>query len=185
MKKTAVLLAEGFEEIEALTAVDLLRRAQIVCDMVAVEDTDEVAGSHGITVRADCKWSGTDFDGYDGVILPGGLKGTKKLAEDGRVLELVRSFHAEGKLTAAICAGPTVLHKAGLLEGKRAVCHPGAEEQLTGALLSKEPVMADGNILTSRGMGTSIPFALALAEYFCSAERARELARAIVYEREG
>lgn len=183
MKKTAVLLAEGFEEIEALAVVDLLRRADVVCDMIAVADTDEVTGGHGITVRADRKWTGTDFGAYDGVILPGGLKGTKRLKEDERVLELVRSFHAEGKLTAAICAGPTVLHKAGLLEARRAVCHPGAEEELTGALLSRDSVMLDGSILTSRGMGTAIPFGLALAEYYCGAERVEELARSIVYER--
>lgn len=181
MKKTAILLADGFEEIEALTVVDLLRRVRITCDMVSVGDAGQVAGSHGITVLPDRKFSETSFDGYDGVILPGGMPGTKNLGADGRVLRLLQSFYARGKLTAAICAAPTVLAKAGLLEGKSAVCHPGWEEQMTGADVCFEPVAVDGTVITSRGAGTAIAFALAIIQYFDSKEQAEDLASSIVY----
>ena len=181
MKKTAMLFAEGFEEVEALTVVDLLRRAEIVCDIVSLSGADTVTGSHGVTVRADKPFAGTDFDAYDGVLLPGGQPGTANLAADERVLSLLRQFHASGKLTAAICAAPTVLAKAGLLNGRRAVCYPGLEDKLTGADAGSEPVAVDGTVVTSRGVGTAIPFALSLIEYLDSAERAESLAKSIVY----
>lgn len=181
MKKTAILFAEGYEEVEALTVIDLLRRAQIGCHIVAVGDQTQVTGSHGITVCADRQFSETDFDEYDGVILPGGMPGTINLAADENVLKLLQSFHAAGKLTAAICAAPTVLAKAGLLEGKHAVCYPGMEGQLAGARAGFQPVAVDGTVITSRGIGTAIPFALALAQYFNGAECAEALAAEIVY----
>ena len=181
MKKTAMLFATGYEEVEALTVVDLLRRAEIGCDMVAVADAAQVTGSHGITVRADRKFSEAAFGEYDGVILPGGMPGTKNLAADERVLDLLRSFHAWGKLTAAICAAPTVLAKAGVLEGRSAVCYPGMEEQLTGAKVSFDPVAVDGTVITSRGLGTAIPFALSIVEYFEGQGRAEALASSVVY----
>lgn len=181
MKKVAVLFAEGYEEVEALTVVDLLRRAQIECDIVAVADTDEVAGSHGISVSADKGFSDLVADTYDGLILPGGLRGVNNLAGDERVLALLQHFHKEGKLTAAICAGPTVLAKAGLLERRKACCYPGMEDQLSGAIPCTEAVVKDGSILTSRGLGTAIPFALALVEYFNGGKAAETLAGSIVY----
>ncbi len=181
MKKTAMLFAEGFEEVEALTVVDLLRRAEIGCDIVALAEAETVTGSHGICVRADTTFGRAALDGYGALLLPGGQPGTRNLAADGRVLDALRRFHAVGKLTAAICAAPTVLAKAGLLEGRRAVCYPGLEEQLTGALATEGAVAVDGTVITSRGVGTAIPFALALVEYLTDAERARELARSIVF----
>ena len=181
MKKTLMLFAEGFEEVEALTAVDLLRRAEIGCDMIAVGGGDTVTGSHGITVRMDGTLDGTDTDAYDGVLLPGGQPGTRNLAAEERVRELLRRFHAAGKLTAAICAAPTVLAEAGLLEGRRAVCYPGLEDRLTGATVADGDVAIDGTVVTSRGVGTAIPFALAVVAYFSGEEKARTLARSIVY----
>lgn len=181
MKKTAILFAPDYEEVEALTVVDLLRRADITCDIVALDGGETVTGSHGITVGADRAFDTVDFSGYDGVILPGGLKGTQNLGSDERVLTLLREFAGAGKLTAAICAAPTVLGKAGVLQGKRAVCYPGMEEQLTGAITGEETVVTDGAVITSRGLGTAIPFALALVEYFAGAGRAGELAKAIVF----
>ncbi len=181
MKRVAILFAEGLEEVEALTVVDLLRRAKIACDIVALADADRVTGSHGITILTDNCFSKARFDLYDGVVLPGGMPGTRHLAEDERVLELLRSFHEAGKLTAAICAAPTVLSKAGLLGGRKAVCYPGMETQLNGALVSEDPVAEDGSIITGRGVGTAIPFALALVRYLDSAERAEALAKAIVF----
>ena len=180
MKKTAIILTEGFEEVEALTVVDLLRRAQIVCDTVSLEGSPTVRGSHGITVQVDAAFSETDFDSYDGIILPGG-RGHVHLAESEALLALLRQFCAQGKLTAAICAAPTVLAKAGLLEGKKAVCYPGMEGQLLGADAGSEPVVVDGTVITSRGVGTAIPFALALIAYLDDAGRADKLASEIVY----
>lgn len=183
MKKTAMIFAEGFEEVEALTVVDLLRRAEIQCDIVSLSGSEDVTGSHGITVRADRSFAGTNFDGYDGVLLPGGQPGTTNLGNDERVLDLLRAFRDSGRLTAAICAAPTVLAGAGLLAGKRAVCYPGLEEKLTGAQAGTEPVAVDGSVITSRGVGTAIPFALALVAYLDSAERAETLAKSIVFHR--
>ena len=181
MKKTTILFANGYEEVEALTVVDLLRRAKIGCEILSVADSGQVTGSHGISIGADRNFSGTDFSQYDGVILPGGMPGTTNLAADERVLALLRSFAAAGKLTAAICAAPTVLAKAGLLEGKKAVCYPGMEEQLTGAKVSFDPVAVDGTVITSRGLGTAIPFALSIVQYFEGRERAEALASSVVY----
>lgn len=181
MKKTAILFANGYEEVEALTVVDLLRRAKIGCEILSVADSGQVTGSHGISIGADRNFSGTDFSQYDGVILPGGMPGTTNLAADERVLALLRIFAAAGKLTAAICAAPTVLAKAGLLEGKKAVCYPGMEEQLTGAKVSFDPVAVDGTVITSRGLGTAIPFALSIVQYFDGRERAEALASSVVY----
>ena len=181
MKKTAILFANGYEEVEALTVVDLLRRAKIGCEILSVADSGQVTGSHGISIGADRNFSGTDFSQYDGVILPGGMPGTTNLAADERVLAMLRSFAAAGKLTAAICAAPTVLAKAGLLEGKKAVCYPGMEEQLTGAKVSFDPVAVDGTVITSRGLGTAIPFALSIVQYFEGRERAEALASSVVY----
>ena len=181
MKKTAMLFAEGFEEVEALTVVDLLRRAEIGCDMIALSGAETVTGSHGIEVRASGALCDADLDESDALLLPGGQPGTRNLAADGRVLEALRRFQAAGKLTAAICAAPTVLAKAGVLNGRRAVCYPGLEPELGGSLGGDGPVEVDGTVITSRGVGTAIPFALAIVEYYLGAEKARELARAIVY----
>ena len=181
MKRTAILFAEGYEEVEALTVVDLLRRAKLGCDIVAVNEADTITGSHGISVGADKTLSQLVMEEYDGLILPGGLRGVNNLAADERVIDLLRRFHEAGKLTAAICAGPTVLAKAGLLEGRKACCYPGMEDQLTGAIACTESVVEDGNIITSRGLGTAIPFALALVAYFCGEKQAQALAKSIVF----
>lgn len=181
MKKTAMLFANGFEEVEALTVVDLLRRAEIVCDIVALDGAATVSGSHGIAVGADKAFEEVTVDDYDALLLPGGQPGTTNLGNDERVLSLLKEFNAAGKLTAAICAAPTVLAKAGLLEGKRAICYPGLEGKLTGATPETEPVVVDGTVITSRGVGTAIDFALAMVAYLDSDERAEALAESIVY----
>ncbi|MCR5826455.1 MAG: DJ-1/PfpI family protein [Oscillospiraceae bacterium] len=181
MKKTAMLFANGFEEVEALTVVDLLRRADVACDIVALDDGATVTGAHGVVVGADRAFTQTPFDDYDALLLPGGQPGTNNLAADERVLALLRRFHAAGKLTAAICAAPTVLAKAGVLEGRRATCYPGLEGRLSGATAVTESAVTDGTVITSRGVGTAIDFALALVTYLDGAERAEALAHAVVY----
>ena len=181
-KKTALLLAPGFEEVEALTVVDLLRRAGFICDMVAVRGGTEVVGSHGIVVKSDCAFSNADFSTYDGVILPGGMPGTTNLAADQKVISILQDYSSQGKLTAAICAAPTVLAKAGLLEGKKAVCYPGMESQLTGALAGNPPVQRDGTVITSQGVGTAIPFGLEIIRYLDCTVSVEKLADSIVYQ---
>ena len=180
MIRLALILAEGFEEVEALTPVDLLRRAGIGCDMVSLSGGASVVGSHGVGILADAAWDAADFGAYDGVILPGGLRGTQRLLADARVEALLQRYFAEGKLTAAIGAAPTVLAQAGLLAGKRAICYPGMEDRLTGAVVTAERAVRDGTVITSRGMGTSIPFGLALVEYYLGKEAADALAAKIV-----
>ena len=182
MYKVAVILAGGFEEVEAIAPVDLLRRAKIDCVTVSLTGERLVSSSRAIPVMADRSWDELVFDAYDGVVLPGGLAGTEKLLADERVIALLRRYAAEGKLTAAICAAPTVLAKAGLLEGRRAICYPGLEEKLSGAIVTCESVVRDGTVITSRGMGTSVPFGLALVEYFLGKEAADALAAKIVYK---
>ena len=179
--RTALIAADGFEEVEGLTVVDLLRRAKITCDIVALSDADWITGSHGIRIGTDRRFSETDFDSYDAVILPGGLRGTDALKADERVTALLQHMHSAGKLTAAICAAPTVLAKAGILEGRQATCYPGAETMLAGAAFRTDSVVRDGTIITSRGAGTTIPFALAIIAYLDSDEKAAEIARKIVY----
>ena len=181
MYKVAVILAEGFEEVEAIAPVDLLRRAKIDCVTVSLAEERLVPSSRSIPILADKSWNEVDFAEVDGMVLPGGLAGTERLLADARVETLLRQYYEAGKLTAAICAAPTVLAKAGLLAGKRAICYPGLEEKLSGALVTFEEVVRDGTVITSRGMGTSVPFGLALVEYFLGKATAEALAAKIVY----
>lgn len=181
MKRIAVLLADGLEEIEGLTAVDLLRRAGIEVTMVSISEEEKVTGSHQITVIADEIFSKADFSKMDGVVLPGGMPGTTHLMEHEGVNRVIREFAGQKKLVAAICAAPSVLGQAGLLQGKKATCYPGFEGQLKGAICSDEQVVQDGDIITSRGMGTAVPFGLAITAYFLGQEKAKELKDSILY----
>lgn len=181
MKKIIVFLAEGLEEIEGLTVVDLLRRAEIDVKTVSLSSKKEVTGAHQITIKADLCLEELNAKEQDGVVLPGGMPGTTHLMEHAGVNQIIREFAAQGKLVAAICAAPTVLGKAGLLQGRKATCYPGMEDQLAGAEFCEDAVVWDGNIITSRGVGTAIPFALTLTEYFLGAEKAKEIGDSIVY----
>ena len=181
MSKLCIFMADGLEEVEALTPVDLLRRAGIEVDMVSTMGREEITGSHRIVIKTDKKIEDIDPKEYDGLICPGGLKGTQNLKADERVLDLCREFFGADKLTAAICAAPTVLGAAGILEGKKATCYPGCEDGLTGATPITDPVVKDGTIITSRGMGTAVDFGLAIVEYYTDAATADELAKKVVY----
>jgi len=181
MKKIAVFLAEGLEEIEGLTVVDILRRAEVDVTTVSITEKNEVTGSHNIKIWADKKFEEVTFDELDGVVLPGGMPGTTNLMNHAGVNEVIKSFAAEGKLVSAICAAPSVLGQAGLLEGKKATCYPGFEKQMTGATATTDKVVQDGNIITSRGMGTAIPFALALTAYLLGQEVANKIGASIMY----
>lgn len=162
MAKVAVLLAEGFEEIEALTPVDVLRRASITCDMIGLTDL-QVTGSHAISVQAD-KVFDDDLSAYDMIVLPGGLPGSTNLRDHEALIATLQKEAADGKFVAAICAAPIVLDRAGLLEGKTYTCFPGQEKTIATGHHVAEVVVVDGNIITSRGAGTSLAFAYRLVD---------------------
>ena len=187
-----VFLAEGFEEVEALTAVDVLRRAGVEVKSVLVPAGDcggrVVIGAHGISVNADIYFDEADFDACEMIVLPGGMPGTLNLAKHAGLAEQIRHF-AEGaveneagasggagtKYLAAICAAPMIPGEMGLFDGKMATIYPGMEEHLKGALLMKNRVVVDGNIVTSKGPGTAMEFAVELAAILKGKETAESL----------
>ena len=181
MSRVGIFMADGCEEIEGLTVVDIVRRAGIDITTISISDKKEVAGAHGITFLADAKKDEVDFSTLDGIVLPGGMPGTINLGADETVDKVIREFAAGGKLVAAICAAPSVLGQAGILNGKHATSYPGFEPKLTGAVTSKDPVVQDGNVITSRGMGTAIAFALEIVSYFTDKKTADKLAESIIY----
>lgn len=153
-----VVLAEGFEEIEALTPVDMMRRASLPVKTVAI-GTNPVTGSHGITVTADLTADAVDVREVEHLVLPGGMPGSINLDGSSFVNDLIASVTARGGHIGAICAAPLVLGRRGLLRGKRATCFPGFEGELLGAEVVKEEVVTDGNITTACGMEAALPFA--------------------------
>ncbi len=182
MKKIAIFFAEGYEEIEALTVVDLCRRAEIRIDMVSVTDSLQVTGAHGIPVVMDQLIADVDFKELDMIVLPGGMPGTRNLEQVPMLMEQVKAFCAAGKYIAAICAAPSVFGHLGLLEGKTACCYPEFESELMGANVSFHTCEADGNIITSRGMGCAIDFSLKIIEKLISREKAAEIGEKIIYK---
>lgn len=180
MSRLAVFMVDGFEEIEALTVVDLARRAGIEVDVVSVMEEEKVCGSHKIPVICDMHISKIDKQAYDMVVLPGG-PGHGKLEACRELMEMVDNYHAAGKYVAAICAAPSILGKRGLLHGKKACCFPSFEKYLEGAEVSFDKVCVDGNVITSRGMGTAMDFALAIVEALEGKQKSDEKAKEIVY----
>ena len=180
MAKIAIFLADGFEEVEAFAPVDILRRGGMDVSMVSIMGRKQVNGSHGINVEADILLEELDFASMDMLILPGGKIGTENLRGCTPLHEKLREFDAAGKYIAAICAAPTVFGMLGLLKGKAATCYGGLEDKLSGAETSTEPVVVDGHIITSRGMGTSIQFGLKLLELFTDAATAEKMAQAVM-----
>jgi 4-methyl-5(b-hydroxyethyl)-thiazole monophosphate biosynthesis len=171
MPRVLVPLAAGFEEIEAITLVDLLRRAGIEVHTASLAERT-VTGSHGITVTADLLLEQVRATDYDMIALPGGMPGADHLKHDPRVISLLRQFAQSGRYTAAICAAPGVLAHAGLLEGRVATSYPGflRADSAPGIRLLEEAVVVDGKVVTSRGPGTAMEFALTLIELLAGAE---------------
>lgn len=182
MSEVYIFLADGFEEIEGLTVADLLRRAGISVKTVSVTGSLSVTGSHQITVAADLLFEDADFNDASLLVLPGGGPGTRHLKEHGRLAALLKETAAQGGRIAAICAAPSVLGGLSLLRGHRAVCYPGFENELEGAIVSDNPVEVSGNFTTSRGLGTAIPFALSLISQLKGREEADRIAASIIYE---
>ena len=177
-----IFLANGFEEIEALTVVDLLRRAQIDIKMVSIDGNETVTSSHSVTVKSDMSIADVNWDAADMLVLPGGMPGTNNLAECDELMSHVKDFAVGGKYIAAICAAPALTFgESGLLNGKKATCYPGMEEHMHGACAVTDEVVADGNVITSRGMGTAIPFGLKIIETLKGEAVSKQIGDAIVY----
>lgn len=180
--KAYIFLANGYEEVEALTTVDVLRRGNFEVVMVSMQEDADTVGSHGIRVIADAVFDSCDFRDADAIILPGGMPGTKKLDEDERVRRVVKSQYDAGRLVAAICAAPSVLGHLGILKGKNAVCFPGFEKELTGATVVEGLACGDCNVVTGKSMGGAMDFALTIYEKLCGRESRKKLERSLVRE---
>ena len=180
MKKANVFFAEGFEEVEALTVVDILRRAGIETDMVSVTGNKQVKGSHGINIEMDKLFE--EIEIADAIVLPGGMPGTNNLKAHEGLNKLIKEYDAEGKLLCAICAAPTVYGEMGLLKQRHATCYPGMEGMLDCCEALEDAVVIDDNYITSRGVGTAIDFSLAIVRNLIDDVTADKLASSIVYK---
>lgn len=179
MKTALVILARGFEEIEAISPIDLLRRAQVDVTIAVLDENRSVDGRNGIHVSGDMLLETALETDYDLIVLPGG-PGHQLLRKDGRLIERLRVHHAEDRLIGAICAAPTILLEAGLLKGRRYTAHYAVADELP-QISEHEAVVEDGNIITSRGAGTAVEFGLALVGRLCSPELACKIAGEICY----
>lgn len=157
-----VFLANGCEEIEALSVIDTLRRGNVEVKGVSISDSLVVKGAHGIEFMADCTFQDINFDKAEMVVLPGGLGGRDNLMADKNVVTVCKKFNELGKYVTAICASPSVLGENGILQGRKATCYPGFEKQCKGAEMLEDRVVKDGNIITSKGPGTAFEFAIEL-----------------------
>lgn len=179
MKKVIIPLAPGFEEVEALTVVDMLRRAGAD---VTIAGTVEgvITGRNKINVAPDTLLDTVMDVDFDMVVLPGGAVGTENLKKDERVKRLILRMNAQGRLVTAICAAPTVLSAAGLTVGKTITSHPSVRAELKAGKVSDERVVADGNIITSQGPGTSMEFAFKLVETLFGADKVAEVNKGVL-----
>ncbi|QIA07457.1 DJ-1 family glyoxalase III [Draconibacterium halophilum] len=180
MKKIAVHLADGFEEIEAISIIDVLRRAEFDVDVVSMNKSMEVNGAHDITVKADTMFEDLDYTNIDMIVLPGGVSGARNLQAHEGLQKQILDFHASDKPLGAICAAPLVFGNLGLLEGKTATCYPGFESELKGAEISENTVVQSGTIVTGKGAGVAIHFALKIVEMFKGKEVADDLGKKMI-----
>ena len=174
-------LATGFEEVEALTAADLLRRANVETVLISITGQRMVEGAHGFKIETDMIFEDADYSACEMIVLPGGMPGTKGLEAHSALCDKIREFDSDGKFIAAICAAPMVLGGLGLLEGRKATIYPGMENFLKGAIHSKERVVVDGNIITSMGPGTAMDFGIALVEIICGKTAAENLREDLIF----
>ena len=181
-KKVYIFLADGFEDIEGLTVVDLMRRAGIDMVTVSIKNTRQITTAHGITMFTDTTFGETDFSDADMLVLPGGQPGTTNLGAFEPLTDLLKNFHNNGGKIAAICAAPTVFAGIGLLHGKKATAYPSCMDGLGDAQCLEDNVVVDGTITTSRGLGTAIDFSLSLIGQLLDQETADKIAKSVVYK---
>ena len=181
-----VFLAEGFEEVEALTVVDYLRRVdEITVNTIAIGDSLQVLGAHDIEVKADRHIDDLlKPDLYEAIVIPGGMPGATNLRDDQRVIKMIKEMNKKGKLVAAICAGPIVLEKAKIIDGKKVTSYPGFEKDLPDSLYREEDVVVDGNIITSRGPAKAVDFALEIVKYLVGEKEVEALKKGILYDKD-
>ena len=182
MKKIAVHLADGFEEIEAISIIDVLRRAGFHVTIVSMNKSMEVNGAHEITVKANVLFEDLDYDNIDMIVLPGGMPGAANLKAHSGLREQILNFNDSKKPMAAICAAPMVFGNLGLLKEKQATCYPGFEDELHGAIITGEAVAEAGNIITGKGAGVAIKFALKIVEKFNGKEVADDLGAKMIVQ---
>lgn len=179
MTKIVILLADGFEELEAVAIIDVLRRAEIEIVSAGLKE-GPVSSAHNVKVIPDTMIDKISSDDFDMLVLPGGIPGSDNLNADERVINLIKDFNTKGKMTGAICAAPYVLANAGILDGKRATSYPSFRDRLGSAVYEEKAVVRDGNILTSRGPGTALCFGLAIVEKFTGKEKAAQIRDAML-----
>ncbi len=173
--KIYLFLADGFEEIEAIATVDILRRAALEVQTVSIMSSATVVGAHGIQVVADCTFKNAVFEDILMLVMPGGMPGAANLKAHTGLQKLILQCVAAQIPLSAICAAPLVYGKLGLLEGKKATCYPGFEENLKGAILQKGPVVKDGLFTTANGPGATFDFAYSIVAHFCGEAKVAEL----------
>lgn len=181
MSKVCCFLAEGCEEVEALSVVDIFRRAGIDTELVSVTNEYEVVSSHKITIKTDKIIDEVNFDEVDLIFLPGGIPGTPNLRATKLLCDKIIDFNEKGKLLAAVCAAPSILGELGILNGKKATCYPGFEDKLEGATYVADRVVTDGNITTSRGLGTSLELGFRLLEILKDKATAEDMMRKVQF----
>ena len=182
MKTIFVFLADGFEEIEALAPVDILRRAGLSVKTVSVMDEQVVAGAHGVPVLSDVMFDEVNAEDAEMILLPGGLPGATNLDAHQGLSQMILDFAKEEKPLAAICAAPLVFGNRGLLEGKKATCYPGFETYLKGAQYTAALVEKDGNFITGKGPGAAMEFAFAIVEKYCGMDKVNELKQGMMIQ---
>jgi len=181
MAKVVIILADGFEELEAVAIIDVLRRAGIGIVSAGLHE-GPVSSARNIKVIPDTIIDTITSDDFDMLVLPGGMPGASNLNADERVGKLIRDFNGKGKMMGAICAAPYVLANAGILDGKRVTSYPSFKDRLGAAIYEEKTVVEDGNILTSRGPGTALCFALAIVEKFAGKEKAQQIKEAMLLQ---
>ena len=182
MAKVYIFMADGFEEVEGLTVVDLLRRAGIDIVMVSIMGKKNVTGAHNITIEVDGIFEEMDFADGEMLVLPGGMPGTTNLMKHQGLDKLLRDFDNKKKPIAAICAAPTILANKGMLKGRDATCYEGVEDEMSHANIVDAPVVVDGHITTSKGVGTAIDVALSLISKFKGEDEAKRIGAQILYK---
>jgi len=182
MKNVILMLADGFEEVEALTVKDILVRGGAHCVLCSIDSIEFVKGCHGVNIKADASIDDIHIDDFEGIVMPGGMPGSENLRDSKKVIDLVREFNEHGKIVAAICAAPIVLDKADIIKGKNVTSYPGFENELKGCNYKKEAVVQDENLITSRGPATAMMFAYTILENLVGKEKTEEVKKGMLYE---